>query len=380
MGVPINRHDEVFPGYGTGKNNDREFAKTIDEQIKAIGQTGATHVAIATPYDDEFLPFLTLWVNTARKYGLNIWFRGNWSGWEQWFGYGKINREEHLIKTAEFINKNAGLFRDGDVFTACPECENGGPGDPRFNNDANGHRLFLIKEYELTKGLFNKLNKKVKSNYLSMNGDVARLIMDEETTSKLDGLVVIDHYVSSPEILANDIKNIAVKSKAKIVLGEFGTPIPDIHGKMTDEEQSKWIKEALEKLSAIPEVIGLNYWVSYGGSTEIWRPDNSEKAAVSVLSSFFKPQVLNGKIVNELDWPVENAMVETRGRKETTDAQGMFSLPFIGENSQVEISHKDYEKIQLTVSEFKNNQSAVLIKTSESFVYKLLKKIKELID
>ena len=61
------------------KLNDEVFNLVIEEQVKNISQIGATHVAIATPYDEEFLPFLRRWVNLARNYGLKVWFRGNWS-------------------------------------------------------------------------------------------------------------------------------------------------------------------------------------------------------------------------------------------------------------------------------------------------------------
>ena len=71
----------------------------------------------------------------VRKHGLSVWFRGNFSGWEEWFGYPKIKAYEHINKTRNFIINNPELFADGDIFTSCPECENGGPGDPRDTNN-----------------------------------------------------------------------------------------------------------------------------------------------------------------------------------------------------------------------------------------------------
>ncbi len=270
------------------KLKDSTFDEVIDKQIRDIAATGATHVAIGTPYDEEFLPFLKRWVNTARKYKLNVWFRGNWSGWERWFGYPPIDRETHIKKTVEFIKENFEIFEDGDIFVTCNECENGGPGDPRITQDVNGHREFLIKEYTQAKKAFNEIDKKVISNFNSMNGDVARLIMDRETSRKLGGIVVIDHYVSKPEILSNDIKSIAEKSEAKIVLGELGVPIPDINGTMTEKEQADWINEALARVFKIPEVIGVNYWVNVGGSTSIYNEKGEPKEAVAVLTNYYQ--------------------------------------------------------------------------------------------
>src|SRR3989344_4870027 len=104
------------------KLQDRSFLVTIDSQVKKIAETGATHVAIGTPYDEEFIPYLKAWVDSARRYNLKVWFRGNFSGWEEWFNYPKIGRAEHLLKLASFISKNPHLFGDGDLFTTCPEC------------------------------------------------------------------------------------------------------------------------------------------------------------------------------------------------------------------------------------------------------------------
>lgn len=266
----------------------KSFETEIDSQVKAIADTGATHVSIGTPYDNEFIPFLTKWVTSARKYGLKVWFRGNFSGWEQWFEYKKITREEHTVFVKEFILKNGSLFEDGDIFTSCPECENGGNGDPRHNGDLVGHRQFLIDEYRTTREAFRLIGKNVTSNYFPMNGDVAKLVMDQETTRSLGGVVTVDHYVKDSAKLNSDLTELANLSGGKIVLGEFGAPIPDIHGKMTEDEQSQWIDETLNLIYHNKNVIGINYWTNRGGSTEIWNKDYSPKKAVTILTKYFK--------------------------------------------------------------------------------------------
>ena len=246
------------------KLKDLSYDQEIQTQVKNIANTGATHVAIATPYDEEFLPFLKRWVKAARDSELNVWFRGNFSGWEKWFDYPKISRDEHTAKTKEFILKNPDLFEDGDIFSSCPECENGGPGDPRMKGDAEGFKRFIIAEYQAAKDSFQSIGKQVSANYYSMNGDVARLIMDEETTKGLDGIVTIDHYVSTTEKLLQDIKDYAQRSGGKVVLGEFGAPIPDIHGKMSEDDQARWIDQAMIELVSLPDVAGVNYWTNRG--------------------------------------------------------------------------------------------------------------------
>ncbi len=269
------------------KLKDNSYDIEIEKQIRNISSTGATHVAVGTPYDKKFVPYLKRWVFFARKYGLHVWFRGNMSGWEGWFDYPSISEEEHTKLVEKFILDNPDLFEDGDIFSSCPECENGGPGDPRKTGNYEGYRRFLINEYNTTKNAFSKINRKVDSNYFSMNGDVAILIMDKETTRALGGLVVIDHYLKNSTELAVYAKEIAERSGGKVVLGEFGAPIPDLNGKMTEAEQSGWVENALNGLQNQPQVIGLNYWTNEGSSTALWNKDHSERQVVGIISHYY---------------------------------------------------------------------------------------------
>lgn len=273
------------------KLKDPNFVSIIDSQVEDIASINATHIAIGTPYDEEFLPILKLWVSSARSHNLKVWFRGNFSGWEGWFGYEPIDRKTHILKIEEFILKNPDLFEDGDIFSSCPECENGLEGDPRETKDTVGFREFLVEEYKVSSKSFGKLGVKVAANFNSMNFDVAKLIMDKDTTSSLGGVVVIDHYVIDPEQMSKDIDEMAVLSGGKVVIGEFGAPIPDIHGQMSDRQQAEWIKRALLKLAENRNVLGVNYWVNVGGSTQIWKENREALPAVEVIRQIYSKQV-----------------------------------------------------------------------------------------
>ncbi len=269
---------------------DTSLQKDIEIQVKAIAETEANYIALGTPYDEEFLPVLKLWVKEARKNNLKVFFRGNFSGWEEWFGYPKIDRQTHIKKIKGFIENNEDLFEEGDILSSCPECENGEKLDRSSKEQIGAYRAFLIKEYQTTKSSFRKIGKKVDSNYFSMNGDMALLVMDRKTTALLDGIVVIDHYVLSSEKLIKDIRFIAKKSRGKVVLGEFGAPIPGVHGNMSEEEQAEWIDQALTLLSKEPDLIGINYWVNIGGSTAIWKDSTHPKKSVEKITRFFLGQ------------------------------------------------------------------------------------------
>jgi len=354
------------------KLNDPSFYLVIGNQVESIAETGATHIGIATPYDEEFRPILKRWVLAARKNNLKVWFRGNWSGWEGWFEYDKITRDEHIKKTEEFILSNQDLFEDGDIFTPCPECENGGPGDPRHNNDLEGHRKFLIDEYQVTKSAFEKIDKDVASNYNSMNGDVARLVMDRKTTNSLDGIVAIDHYVDTPEKLIKDINEIGIKSGGNIVLGEIGVPIPDIHGKLSQEEQAEWISDALSELAQINNVVGINYWTNQGSSTALWANDGEEKLGVSVLKSFYTPNLVNLIIKDESGAKIKNANVQLGQKRYFSDTQGEYIIPYFKNTNKAKISVSGYQSKTITLPDSKELR-VILIKDDEDFIFKLRK-------
>lgn len=355
------------------KLNDKNFEKVINEQVKNIAETGATHVAVGTPYDEEFLPYLQEWVKAARVNNLNVWFRGNWSGWEGWFGYGKITPEEHLTKTKQFILLNQSLFEDGDIFTSCTECENGGPGDPRRTGDVKGFRQFLTEEYKEASRAFEKIGKKVSTSYFSMNADVAMLVMNKVTTDDLGGIVVIDHYTKTPEKLASDIKKLADASGGKVVLGEIGVPIPDIHGAMAADEQAEWLRKALVLLSNEPALAGVNYWVANGGTTALWEPDGQRRPAVDSITGYYSPKSISGKIVNELGRPIKDAQVTGNVKTVSSDKNGNFALPSPPSLNEIAVNAKGYNERIVDVKKAGDLGEIVLKRTYESLFFKIQK-------
>lgn len=339
------------------------YTARINSQMERIASLGTTHVSIATPYDAEFLPVLRAWVKSARDHNLNVWFRGNWAGWEGWFGYQRITREQHKEKTRVFLTENADLFEDGDIFSACPECENGGPGDPRMKNDAVGFRRFLLDEYSMTKQAFERMNKQVRSNLSSMNGDVARLIMDTETTKALDGVVTMDHYVLSPEKLINDVNTMAEASQGLVMMGEIGAPIPDIHGDMTQEEQAKWMDSALSKLATHSAVLGVNYWVSFGGSTKLWEDDGTPREVTSVIRHYFQPHVLTGRVLSVSGTPIAGVSVRTPHRTSISNSDGMFFLVYRSDQERAMLQKEGFETQEIPLTLDHEHVTVTLQKT-----------------
>lgn len=352
--------------------DDPDFDQIIDFQIQNIAELGATHVAVGTPYDPEFIPFLRRWVQAARKYGLNVWFRGNFAGWEGWFSYEGVTGSEHLRMTRDFILNNPELFEDGDIYTPCPECENGGPGDPRKTGRVSEFRQFLIDEHRVASAAFREIGKNVSSNYFSMNGDVATLVMDKETTAALGGVLVVDHYVSQPEQLERDINSYASLSGGKVLLGEIGVPIPDIHGTMTEAEQAKWLGDTLTLLAKNKNVLGVNYWVFSGGSTGLWDDLGNSREIADVLSEFYKPKKVKLRITDNSGRAISRAVVVVGGREFVSGEDGVVEILVTGASEAV-VSSEGYKSYTVSIDNAISSGNVALENNRESFLLKCLR-------
>jgi hypothetical protein len=363
------------------KLSDELFDKIINKQVADIAMTGATHVAIATPYDKEFIPFLKRWVETARQNKLKVWFRGNLSGWEEWFGYQPITRIEHIVGIRNFILNNPGLFADGDIFSSCPECENGGPGDPRDSRDIDSYRKFLINESQTTKESFAKIGKNVEVNYFSMNGDVAALVMNLATTASLGGIVTVDHYVDSGERLVNDIDYFAKNSQGQTVLGEFGYPIPDINGSADALEQAEWLEDALYYLVRADNLIGLNYWTGVGASSALWNDDGTERKAVEVIRKYYTPEVYCSRVLNDIGLPVQDAVISAFGREYKSNQSGFFRVLIPGgEKIDIRISADFFDDLNINDPKEFTDGIFHLERTDKNWFYNVILFIKKYIS
>lgn len=308
-----------------GKLRDASYDSDISRQVRAIAETGANFVAVDTPYDEEFVPFLRRWVRAARDNGLGVWFRGNWSGWEGWFDYPKnMSWKDHIRETKNFIAKNPDIFSDGDIFSPCPECENGGPGDPRQKGTVAEYRKFIIEEYDETGEAFASIGKNIRVFYPS-NRDVAKLVMDVETTRALGGFVVIDHYVNDPVQIARDVEDIARTSGGTVVLGEFGAPF-DGRSMITDDEQAQWIEDVLRGLSDLKNFEGVNYWIHTGGPTELWKENGDARSSVALLRDFFLPRIVYGTITDGFLCPVRGARISSDFVETFSGSDGGYEL------------------------------------------------------
>lgn len=302
-----------------------EFDLEIQQELTAIKNTGANYVAVDTPYDDEFLPYLKRWVTLARQTGLHVWFRGNWSNWEGWFDYPKnMTPDGHIQKNTEFIAAHPDLFQDGDIFDPCPECENAGFWPQTEKNQE--YRNFIKKQQKSTQEAFKKIRKNVYT-HASIIGGRAKDVLDQDTFDALNNIIAIDHYFKNSQSITDYIEYFSKSFHTKILVSEFGAPIPDINGSMTEKEQAAFINQVFEILyGQSKSVVGINYYVLNAGTTELLNTDGTPRLAYSIVKNYFSPAMVTGTVTNTLGDRVGDVPIQAKDGSNSikTDNQGGF--------------------------------------------------------
>lgn len=345
--------------------SDPNARVVINRSIREIASMGATCVAVGTPYDDEFIPYLTLWVEEARTAKLRVWFRGNWAGWEGWFNYPKnLTPEARLIKTVAFIKKYPNLFQDGDIFSPSVEPENGGPFTP-INSPEKSRQLksYLLKEQTTVREAFQAIRKNVSTSRVSLSGGVAKQVIDKELLLALDNIVTLDHYVSDPKGIPEFIQLFQDPYKAHLVFGEFGAPIPDLNGEMSEAQQAAFVDKLLWEFFLERDVVeGVNYWTLSDSSTQLINSDGTERQVVTVIKKYFMPGKVSVTVQDQRGHPLpgvvvstQNATVTTRtdrfGRAELLLPQGSYTITVMsptGKKHEVEVTLASQDEVVIT--------------------------------
>ena len=344
-----------------------EWLSLIETQLRLVAFLGANCVSLGTPYDEEFIPLLALWVAGARKEHLRIWFRGNFSGWEGWFSYPRYKTVGPYYQQLEhFIVAHSDLFEPGDILTPAPEPEHG-----IINNiwtssvKRSAFQAFVIGSFQHCQAAMARVKKSVQCGYTSFNLDVAKAIINADVVKKTGGVIGVDHYVKSATQFGYDIALLYEMYQAPVVIGEFGAPIPDIHGALTDQEQATLVNDLLEQLYIHKaQVSAVNYWVLAGGSTALLTERNELKPAARVVKQYFIPGVATLHIANTLGQPLANVIVKTAdgAYNSIPDAKGNITLVFPGnKDTTLTVQAPGYEPVswKMTVQSSTNKQVIV---------------------
>lgn len=368
-------------------SNPNKADSFIKDETDLVKSLGANCIAIATPYDEEFIPILTKWVNAAHSANLRVWFRGNFSAWENWFDYPRFtNEQQHHAATKKFLTNHNNLLEPGDIFTPAPEAENGIIGNP-WESEQRKERLrnFIKESYKICEDTLREASKvEVKCGYFSANGDVAEKVYNPDTIANTGGVVVIDHYIKTSERMSNDIQRLAENQKSKVAIGEFGAPIPDINGAMTQTQQEEFVRNLLKVFYEQKDKITLiNYWVLRGGSTSLLNDNGNEREVVKAIKDYYQPGKLKLKIENTLGDKIENAEIETEDgvQKVVTSEDGETEIILPAGEHKFIINKEEYDKKDESVKIIRSSDLDYTIQLDPidpSWWYKLKLKVKSM--
>ncbi len=273
----------------------------VREQVTAIKSLGVNYVAIGTPYDE--LEDMRKWTREIHAQGLHVWFRSHWLEWEGDNGRpATMTPEQYLDKTEKFILANRELFQEGDAFTVAVEAEQAGVGPGKRFLNWEEYKAFLLLEVNVANKSFKQigLDRKIHTNWLSMNGWVAQNVVTPELAKQL-GLITIDHFspqsdtigtFDTPESIANrmseDLDAMYLRLKVPLFLGEWGYQINQESG---EDHQAAVAEAVFSRLVVKPYLVGANYWVHMGHYSRLFNDQGGkivhERPVAGVVRYFF---------------------------------------------------------------------------------------------
>ena len=121
-------------------------------------------------------------------------------------------------------------------------------------------------------------------------------------------------------------------------------------------------------------LLGVNYWTSFGASTQIWDENGNVRKFGDVLKKYYQPKIFKGIIKNEIGYPLKGVAISTDERSTHTNEEGTFSLPYIEDDLLVKIWVSGYKEDKYLIVD-KQDVVILLKKEKEDALFKIIKNI-----
>ncbi len=307
-------------------SKDDLFSQKTDAQMAAVAlqlkSLGATHVAVATPYDDPSAypggpapeGYLERWIVAIRGQGMHVFFRRQWLSWEGIYGVAKntargigttpnvlngTDTTSYLALTYLYWKANAGhLVQAGDIVCPCPEPENGGINGvtgsaPYQFTNANLFRAWLRDAVTVVNQALEPSNLKGSvfvglygtSGFIVFgNGGNPKGFLDDRTVEAL-AIVGMDDYPTPASNMGADLDAYRALYQLPLALTEWGTI-----NESNDADRQAAIDAVTSSLKARPWTVGMNYWSVIGGANE----DILDAAAITPKAGYARLQAAYG--------------------------------------------------------------------------------------
>lgn len=205
----------------------------------------------------------------------------------------------------------------------------------------------------------------------------------QATFDTLGNVVALDHYAAAPANYSEYVRYFADTFQTEVIFSEVGAPIPDLHGRMSEQQQADFIEEVfLELYHSRPWVRGVNYWVLSQGTTALLNSDSSPREVVEVVKDYYQSAWLYGRVSNTLGLGLSEIEVQVAGMNTTqTDAFGRFGIAVPAGEYELTFSGAEYTSEQVTVTASRAadlEYSVVLEPSQKSWWYQLKERLQEL--
>lgn len=298
-----------------------------EPEIKTIIQSYVdtihpTHISIAIPLDQnaEFLArghvpapltideFTRVWINAIHKAGVNVYFRGTFSGMKNLYDFG-FDKETPvgyadtalhdggttwMGRVFQWLNTHLGSFKQGDIIGIIPDATwNAFDGTFFLPTDPNPQSNFLnffIELKNLCDALTQMSSAPTPQIYTGFSSNIYKDIVSGWIPSflyDLVGVMSVDYYgaAQTPVEIEKALNDLYSEFHAPIFLSEWSIPPSSINA--TDIDNS--IQEFFEAFARLREkgiLLGVNYFDGVDFNEGVFT-DNKLNEQGKLLSNFF---------------------------------------------------------------------------------------------
>ena len=167
-------------------------------------------------------------------------------------------------------------------------------------------------------------------------------------------------------------------------MSEFGAPIPNINGWMSEDNQANFIEALLFQLYLHKDKIyAINYWTLSDSSTALLNRDGTLRKVVEIMKNYYIPGLIDGTVTNTAGERLPNISIKTTdgANSVTTDKQGDYILILPAGTSDIALIDDDYQAVFQTVTIGRGDRitmNFVLEPKKMDIIYKIKLKLQSL--
>lgn len=290
----------------------------VNHHINALSSINTTHITVAGFMD--YPSSVAKWVTAIRSISKKVWFRLTWDHWQGAHGFdADMSPSTYTTDTVSFIENNATLFENGDIFEFALEPAVGSPhwnntygndwssGDGQDAIDGRAaYNSFVSGGIEAITTIFNTIEK--SGVITSMNSEVTNVVKDVYTQNTVDAMSALcidfhpegsdENITTNLNLHINEIEAIKTAWPHKNIIYSEISYCND--HEVADELQKNTLTAYFNYISGESQIVGVNYWQSVGSNSAGVRLISGDKGAWNTArESFYTVQSFYAQEIEE---------------------------------------------------------------------------------